>query len=360
MKTQILPPSPKNIARAAHAIQQDNVVGMPTETVYGLAGNAWSPTALSRIFNTKDRPKFDPLIIHIDKSSGTKGTQRLSELSLIDSAQILPSMRDRIDLLIDQFWPGPLTLILPKHPDVPDLATSGLSTVALRMPQHPVAQALISAAGCPLAAPSANRFGRISPTTPEAVLEELDGRILWILDGGPCEIGVESTIIGFNEEQDLCVFRPGGTPIESIEKVLQQNILIPSQKSILSPGMLESHYSPKKTLKLLPTSVLDLTTQNIEEIQSQLKHFQSPHAVGLLLMKGNSQFLSSHLSQAIHRPVIAETLSPSNQVEEAAHQLFSQMRKLDSSDVAVIYSEPCVYLHGLGHAIRDRLKRASS
>ncbi len=356
MKAKILIPTPENIQLAARAIRNDDVVGMPTETVYGLAGNARSPIALAKIFNTKERPTFDPLIIHVGPE--VKSLKDLAQLHLIDENQISTSLQNQINLLMKEFWPGPLTFILPKHSEVPDLATSGLSTVAIRMPRHPIAQALISASGQPLAAPSANRFGRISPTTPQAVAEELGDRIEWILDGGSSEIGVESTVISFNENEEFCILRHGGTPQEKIERVLSQRVAFHSKEKLQAPGMLESHYAPAKPFKLLPCQLAQMSFVEIQKFLEELPFGNSP--VGLLLMKGDHQMGSRYLEEAIHRPIVSRVLSPKGDLEEAARNLFSYMRELDTSSAVLLLAEPCPDSVGLGHAIQDRLKRASA
>ena len=356
MTAKILSPTPENIALAAQAIQRNEVVGMPTETVYGLAGSCRSPQALARIFKTKERPTFDPLIIHVGLEA--TGCAALEKLRLIDGGQLSKALILCTDLLIRHFWPGPLTLVLPKHPDVPDLATSGLPTVAIRMPKHPVAQALIAAAQVPLAAPSANRFGRISPTTPEAVAEELGDRIDWILDGGPSQIGLESTVIAFDPNAEIILLRPGGTPQERIEEVTGRAVLAPSpSKGLLSPGMLESHYAPRKPLHLLPKRVPELTSDDLEPL---LAGTPSSAPLGLLILGGDPDQAGRAFSLKTGHPVITHTLSPEGDLEEAAHRLFAELRKLDTSAAQVLFSEPCQDEFGLSHAIRDRLKRASA
>jgi L-threonylcarbamoyladenylate synthase len=365
---KILPPTPENLALVAEAVRRDEVVGMPTETVYGLAGNAFSPTALARIFEAKERPTFDPLIIHVSPpKSGLQnfGIKDLEKLRLIDCKAISPLQQERIERLIQEFWPGPLTLVLPKHPDVPDLATSGLPTVALRMPAHPIAQALITAAQTPLAAPSANRFGRISPTHAKAVYEELGDRISWILEGGDCQIGVESTILSFPANGEVLVLRPGGAPVEKIEQILYVNLVrqlsfTPASQQVLSPGMLESHYAPARPFRLLPKPVSELHSKDLEGIYEGLDPI-SPHSqVGLLMISGDPQSLGPLLEGLLKRPIIAKTLSKTGDLQEAAKNLFSSMRELDSEDLALILAEPCRRLDGLGYAIMDRMKRASA
>ncbi len=375
MTAKILLPTPENLAVAAQAIQQGDVVGMPTETVYGLAGNSRSVRALARIFETKERPTFDPLIIHVGIPVGhvgpvENGIHELEKLRLIDASGLTELQRTQVDRLIQSFWPGPLTLVLPKHPDVPDLATSGLSTVGIRMPSHPIAQALIAASQCPLAAPSANRFGRISPTTPQAVKDELGDRIQWILDGGPSQIGLESTVLAFNEQGNLCVLRPGGTSLEKIEELLGESLSeTPSQSlqgppspllATPAPGMLESHYAPKKPFYLLNQRVPLLDSIDFAFISKAMSSFSLSSKIGLLLMSGDPEPLSQQLSQAINRPVLSRSLSRTGDLHEVAYRLFAEMRWLDSSDAAVLFAEPCTPNQGLSHAIADRLNRASA
>lgn len=356
-RAKILPNTPENIQRVAQAILDDDVVGMPTETVYGLAGNARSPLALSKIFSTKERPTFDPLILHVGPLLRSIGA--LEAQQLIDRTQLSGKQQAEANLLIQEFWPGPLTLVLPKHKEIPDLATSGLPTVALRMPQHPLALALIATCQCPLAAPSANRFGRISPTSPLAVLEELGDRISWILDGGNCQIGVESTIVGLNPEGEWTVFRPGGTPLEALEKVLQRSIGTQSG-TIVAPGMLESHYAPIKPLKLLQKRVHDMGVQDFEELKNDLKQLPPQASIGVLFQSGSPEKGAEHLSQAIGYPVIGRSLSPSGDLNEMAQSLFSELRALDASPAQVLFAEFCFSNQGLGYAIADRLRRASA
>jgi L-threonylcarbamoyladenylate synthase len=386
MKARILSPTLENLQLAAQAIRNGEVIGMPTETVYGLAGDAMSPLALARIFDTKERPTFDPLIIHVGPLG--KGVAALERLKLIDAKLLSPACRGKADQLMLKFWPGPLTLVLPKHPDVPDLATSGLPSVALRMPNHPVAQALIAFAQTPLAAPSANRFGRISPTTAQAVAEELGDRIDWILDGGASQIGVESTVISLTSigapdaprdswRDEIRLLRPGGTPREEIEKLLGHTILLgegdrddtgsahrgegksAAPLAVAAPGMLESHYAPEKALHLLPNKVANLVTQDFATLRSHLSGAPPDAPVGLLLISGGAESLGSQFSSHLGRPVVCRSLCTNGDLAEAARHLFAEMRWLDTSAAVVLFVEPCDSKQGLGYAITDRLRRAS-
>ncbi len=372
MRAKIVPPTPESISQIAEALRRDEVVGMPTETVYGLAGNARSSLALARIFETKERPTFDPLIIHIGPLPRGGEIEALKALELVDFENLPPARIQQLEILIRKFWPGPLTLVLPKHPSVPDLATSGLPSVAIRMPQHPVALALIVAAQTPLAAPSANRFGRISPTTAEAVQQELGDRISWILDGGPATIGVESTILSLAPPHDLSILRPGGTPPEKIEAALgiklkqgygsATNSSAPAELEFkpLAPGMLESHYAPRTPLFLLPRGIHELTPQDLDSIRAILTTLPHAHpTLGLLLMKGEPQKGGAEFCRQTHCATQCRTLSTQGDMNEAARNLFAEMRSLDSLGLHVIFAEPCLQQEGLGFAISDRLRRAS-
>jgi len=378
-KAKILEPSALNISQVAQAIARNEVVGMPTETVYGLAGNAFSLDALTRIFSTKERPTFDPLIIHISPADHVHQVTDLERLHLVDGHALSTLARKRADLLIQKYWPGPLTLILPKTQKVPDLATSGLPSVAIRMPQHPVAQALIAECQTPLAAPSANRFGRISPTSASAVATELGDRIDLILDGGSCQIGLESTVLAIEPTGELKLLRPGAISVAEIEETVRETsspvsveICVPTSsptqahgigktRPASSPGMLDSHYAPSKPLLILPALTLENNAEDFKKWIAQIATMPLKQ-VGLLVMSGDTEKPAQHLSQLLGCPVIARTLSKNGHISEAARSLFAELRFLDQSPTDVIFAEPChgyEALQGLGYAIADRLKRAS-
>ncbi|MCM2279773.1 MAG: L-threonylcarbamoyladenylate synthase [Oligoflexia bacterium] len=366
----ILEPSSANIALAAEALRRGELVGMPTETVYGLAGAALDPTALARIFETKERPTFDPLIVHVERAA--RGLDKLAELRLIALETFSEQARKRAERLIAAFWPGPLTLVLPKSPSVPDLATSGLPSVGLRMPRHPVAQALLAAARMPLAAPSANRFGRISPTTARHVETELGDRIDFILDGGPCEIGLESTVLGVGADGTLTLLRPGAISRIELEQVAQAPVgshaashagsaAAPAHAQtpagLAAPGMTESHYAPSKTLLLLsnPAPLIDAAF---------LKSLPALR-IGLLLMadaspEGHAR-LQSLARESGKEALNVRALSATGSLREIARNLFAGLRALDEGDSELLLCEPSPEgAHGLGHAIADRLRRASA
>lgn len=311
----------KSISKAKDFLINNHLVAMPTETVYGLAANALNPDAVAKIFEAKERPTFDPLIVH------TFSINQLPHFVL----EIHPSLLK----LAENFWPGPLTLLLPKKQTIPDLVTSGLSRVGVRIPNHPVALDLLSQLDFPLAAPSANPFGYISPTTAEHVRKQLGEKIAYILDGGHCDVGLESTIVG-EENDTIVVYRLGGLSIDDIESVVGKvSIQLNQSSNPLAPGQLKSHYAPKKPLLIGQLSLL--------------KDAYAGKKIGAIVFgypeKDNSD-------------VLMKELSLSKNYSEAAVNLFSFLRELDESDVDVIIAE-LLPEQGLGLAINDRLKRAA-
>lgn len=311
----------KDINLAKEFLQKRQLVAIPTETVYGLAGNALDEEAVLSIFETKNRPSFDPLIVHTDSH------EKL--------AQYVQEIPEKAFLLAKKFWPGPLTLLLPKKDIVPDLVTSGLDTVAVRIPNHPLTLALLAELDFPLAAPSANPFGYISPTTAAHVSQQLGEKIPYILDGGECGIGIESTIIGFVEGVPT-VYRLGGLSIEAIEEVVGAVGLMPhSSSNPQAPGMLKSHYAPRKPFFLQDRKTIPSTYDQ---------------TTGYLLF---DQFI-----EGIDRKY-QRLLSPQGDLKEAAHNLFAYLRELDAQPVDRIFAELVPNIH-LGRAINDRLKRAAA
>lgn len=353
--TSVLSPTPAALEQAAAFIQQGQVVAMPTETVYGLAASLWSESGLTRIFESKERPLFDPLIVHL---SLEMATDPVFLAELIDQTALSSHWQTEIQALKQAFWPGPLTLVLPKTAKIPDLATSGLPTLALRVPSHPVALALIQTCGSPLAAPSANRFGRISPTSAQAVYEELAGRIPLILDGGPCEVGLESTVLGWNEAGQPQILRPGQISKRDLEAVLAREVLeaVIHPAEIQAPGMLKNHYAPCKPLFLLPAGWKpgqplpphSVTAASTDQ-ESQSKSLQA----GFLLLSGQASALSAQLQG----PVV--TLSPEGERDLCARNLFAALRSLDASNADVLWAELPRDTGGLGYAIANRLRKAA-
>jgi L-threonylcarbamoyladenylate synthase len=299
-------------------------VALPTETVYGLAGWALHRDPLFRIFSTKERPQFDPLIIHIPT------------LEWLDNLCVLPREdRALVDRLTAAFWPGPLTLVLPRKPVVPDLACSGLPTVALRMSGHRVFKEVIEAFGQPLAAPSANRFGRVSPTTAQHVMDELSGRIHLIVDSGPTQHGVESTIVTVRGDS-LWILRNGPITAEELSRHAKVSVASMPGKP-MAPGQLKSHYAPSTPLHLIAPGENPPETRN-------------PNGLGLLAFCAQEQPPAyKHM----------EVLSRQGDLREAAANLFAKLRALDSKGLAAIYAET-VPETGLGAAIMDRLRKAAA
>ena len=227
---------PRAILQAAKIIRHGGIVAFPTETVYGLGADAFNPLAVARIFEAKRRPYFDPLIVHVANPADVK--------KLVEE---IPSNAKK---LTERFWPGPLTVVLFKEENIPDIVTAGLPTVAIRMPNHPMALSLIIESKCPIAAPSANPFGYLSPTTAEHVREQLGDQVDLILDGGPCPVGVESTIVSFLEEEPR-LLRPGGVSLEEIESIIGKVKISPIEEERPSaPGMLPKHYAPRTPIVL--------------------------------------------------------------------------------------------------------------
>jgi L-threonylcarbamoyladenylate synthase len=299
---------------AARSLASGGLVAFPTETVYGLGADATNGEAVARLYAAKGRPQFNPLIAHVGNPS---------------TARRLAAFDDVAEQLATAFWPGPLTLVLPKTAacDVSDLALAGLDTIALRMPAHSIARELLKVFGKPIVAPSANRSGHVSPTTAAHVLSDLRGRIDLIVDGGPCEVGVESTIVSLVDEPTL--LRPGGLPRAYIERILGRALAdAPISETPTAPGMLASHYAPKAQVRL------DATEARPDEA---------------LLAFG-------HVSNA---PANTLNLSPRGDLVEAAANLFSHLRALDRSGAKMIAVMP-VPNDGLGEAINDRLRRAAA
>jgi L-threonylcarbamoyladenylate synthase len=307
------------VEKAKAILDSGGLVAIPTETVYGLAGNAMNPVAVSEIFSVKNRPSFDPLIVH------SAGIDKFESLGFE-----IPEIYKPI---IQKFWPGPLTILVPKPPFIPDIVTSGLDQIAIRVPNHPLTLELLQLLDYPLAAPSANPFGYISPTTPEHVRDQLGEKIEFILDGGPCEVGLESTIVGFDQNQ-FKIYRKGGVPIELLEEFLNEKIEISTGENM--PGSLISHYAPR--VPLVIGNPEDWT--NHPDIQN----------IGVISFKKTYPFIDEKLQFV---------LSPSGDLIEAARNLFAAMRSLDQLKPLQIIAEVFPE-EGLGAAINDRLQRAAT
>ena len=312
----------KDIQKAKFYLEHSVQVAIPTETVYGLAANCFDEPAVAGIFEIKNRPSFDPLIVHVPDRK-----------ALEPFVREVPRMAEE---LASAFWPGPLTLILKKKSVLPDIVTSGLDTVGVRVPDHPLTLELLNVLDFPLAAPSANPFGYVSPTTARHVEEQLGDRIPYILDGGPCRVGVESTILGFEEDVPV-LYRPGGIAVEDIEAItgpVRHREQVSSNP--LSPGMLRSHYAPA-------TRVL------FGDIEKNLRDLKGKR-VGVISFKKKIKGIAPD-----HQVVLSER----GDLKEAATRLFSGLRSLDALNLQYILCEP-VPDTGLGRAINDRLKRANA
>lgn len=310
---------PETIRVAVEALRRGEPVAMPTETVYGLAADATHPAAITAIYEAKGRPRFNPLIAHV------------SDIEMARAHALFSPLAER---LAQAFWPGPLTLVLPLKTDggIHELATAGLATVGLRVPQG-FARTLISAFGRPLAAPSANRSGRLSPTSAVHVAEDLKDRINLVLDGGPCKVGVESTIIAVDGDK-LTLLRPGGVPVEAIEEAAHGKVRRneSGETGIIAPGMMRSHYAPEAKLRL-----------NAVDVRP-----------GEALLQFGAEPLSGE-----EQASWARNLSPAGDLREAASNLFSFLKQADGNTKAGIAVAP-IPMEGLGEAINDRLSRAAA
>ena len=310
-KTEILGSDAKSLAHAASLLRAGQLVAFPSETVYGLGADACNDTAVARIFAAKQRPSFNPLIVHV---------------ATLDMAKSIAEFSEDAETLARRFWPGPLTLVLPlrDHTGISPLVSAGLSSIAIRIPAHPVARELLAVFDGPVAGPSANPSGKLSPTQAEHVLEGLAGKIAAVIDAGPCAVGLESTIVGFQPQPVL--LRPGGVPIEDVADCLNKPVAPsqPTSDTPNAPGQLASHYAPNAVLRLNATQ---------------------PRDGEVMLGFGNTP--------------CALNLSESGDLIEASANLFHHLRKLDSGNAQCIAVSP-IPDHGLGLAINDRLRRAAA
>lgn len=311
-----------DIQFATKELEDGKLVAIPTETVYGLAANAFDEKAVATIFEAKNRPTFDPLIVH------THSIEKVYEFTT--------AIHPKLVLLAETFWPGPLTLLLPKKNTIPDLVTSGLDKVGVRIPKHELTQQLLKNVAFPLAAPSANPFGYISPTTALHVNQQLGNKISYILDGGACEVGLESTIVG-EEHGKIIIYRLGGLSIDAIQQVIGNvEVQLNQSSNPKAPGQLKSHYAPRKPIFI--------------DTDERLLHQWNSKKLGLLC------FGDTTLHEKFE---IVKDLSPSKDYQEAAINLFAYLRELDNSTIDAIV---CKFLpeENLGLAINDRLRRALS
>ncbi|MDX1904328.1 MAG: L-threonylcarbamoyladenylate synthase [Thermonemataceae bacterium] len=312
----------QDIFRAATLLRQGELVAIPTETVYGLAANAFDVEAVAKIFAAKNRPFFDPLIVHTDSIEKIKS--------------FVADFPPKAELLAQNFWAGALTLLLPKTKLIPDLVTAGLPRVAVRIPKHPLTLALLRNLDFPLAAPSANPFGYISPTKAEHVAAQLSEKVALILEGGECEIGLESTIVGFEGDKTV-IYRLGGISVEEIERIVGSvEVKKHSSSNPAASGMLESHYAPRKKMFL-------------QTIETLLEHYKAEEIAVLAFNTIQNKIPLAN----------QKILSPQGDYLEAAKNLFDFMRILDEMPQKVIWAE-LLPEKSLGRAINDRLKRAAT
>lgn len=343
-KTLVLKVDPENpqvdaIRTAADIIKQGGLVAFPTETVYGLGADALNPDAVKALFKAKRRPPDNPPIVHV-------GDPR-------DVYKLAREVPEKAEQLIRRFWPGPLTLILKREEIVPDVTVSGLDTIAIRMPKHNVALALIRESGCPIAAPSANLAGRPSPTTAQHVLEDLNGRIDAILDAGPTKIGVESTVLDLTVDPPQ-ILRPGGTPYEALKEVLGRVELHPvavADRKIhvnkaRSPGMKHRHYAPKAKMVVVEGNLRAV----VEKVAELVEFYRS--------RKEKVGVLATDETASLYGADVVKSLGSRSRMEEIAKNLFRLLRELDAEGVDIIIAEG-VPTEGLGLAVMNRLRKAS-
>jgi L-threonylcarbamoyladenylate synthase len=333
--SKIFPPTDEAIARAAEHLTRGELIGMPTETVYGIAANAMNPGAVAKIFAAKGRPSTNPLIVHLSDAS---------DLGKVISDRIERSILDQIEKL-SPYWPGPLTLVLPRSKEVPDIVTAGHSTVAVRVPENEIARKLIRQCGFPLAAPSANRSKYVSPTQASHVEQGLGNHVAMILDGGPCEVGIESTIVRLDGDH-ATLLRPGIITQEDLTDRLQVEVRdVPTVNSestdLIAPGMMHQHYSPRTPSRLV--------TANL---------FTASDAASMPPRCGRIAF-EPLPTEITTKYAVVEILSSTGNLAEVARKLFASLRKMDDSDLEMIHIDRCPE-HGLGLAIMDRLRRATA
>jgi len=333
------------IARAAAVLRGGGLVAFPTETVYGLGGAALDPVAVAAIFAAKGRPSTDPVIVHL-ASAG-------------DLGRVAAAVPQSAAALAAAFWPGPLTLLVPRRDVVPAAVTAGLDTVAVRVPAHPVALALLRAAGVPVAAPSANRFSRPSPTTAAHVLADLDGAVELVLDAGPTDIGVESTIVDCTVDPPV-IRRAGGIPVEQVRQVVPGVVTVTHDAAIaqaqVAPGQLLRHYAPAAPLTVYAGAPADVVRRLSAEIRT---HVAAGRRVGVLAPDEDLTALAPDVAAvSSHGRVVVATLGRRGEPAQAAQRLFAALRTFDGEGVDVIVASG-PERHDLGAAVWDRLRRAA-
>lgn len=331
MKTLLLSDNQNDIKEAGEILKNGGLVGIPTETVYGLAANALDGEAVAGIFRAKGRPMDNPLIVHI------------ADIKDIEKFALVSDFPEKAKLLAEKFWSGPLTIIMPKGRAIPDEVSAGLDTVAIRFPEHKTAQAIIKAAGVPLAAPSANISGSPSPTTAEHVMRDLNGKIDAVVDGGECRVGLESTVITMVPDTPR-ILRPGGVTVEQIESVIGKTDIddavlnqLKENEKAASPGMKYKHYSPKARVVLVRgESYTDFVNRNSDKNVAALCYNEDVDKLG----------------------VRAFSLGNKDDKDSQAHELFNALRQIDNEDFSTVYAR-CPESEGVGMALYNRLIRAA-
>lgn len=335
-------PDAAALARAADCLRRGGLVAFPTETVYGLGVHALDRAAVQRLFAAKGRPANDPLIVHVE--------------SLEHVQDLVLTVPDAARDLAARFWPGPLTLVLPRSPRVPDEVTAGLSTVAVRVPAHPVARALLAAAGVPVAAPSANLFSRPSPTRASHVLDDLDGRIDLVVDGGPTEVGVESTVLDLSGDVPT-ILRPGAVSLDMLRAILpgveRRSPAEPVRGAMPSPGMLERHYSPRAPLTVFDGVSADAVARLVREACASIAQGRR---VGIMAADEDRGALAK--VEQLGTSAMVSYLGSEHDLVTVASRLYAAMRELDASGVDRILVRSFPGDEGLAVAIWDRLRRA--
>ena len=322
MKTEIYAPTNENLDICARLLREGEIVAFPTETVYGLGGNALKEDSVKKIYSAKGRPSDNPLIVHIAKKE--------------DAYKLASFVPKKAEIIIEKFMPGPVTVVLPKKDIVPDIVTGGLKTVALRLPENAIARTLIEKAGCPVCAPSANTSTRPSPTTAMHVYDDLNGKISAIIDGGECSVGVESTVIGFEGENPR-LLRAGGMPLETLEEAIGKIEIVKSSKVALCPGMKYKHYSPTAEVFVVSKDKLASAYEEME------KRGERPVIIALDGVVENKSALF---------------WSAGKSVADYAKNLFALLRKCDDEGVSVALCQ-AVEEDGLGLSVMNRLEKAS-
>jgi len=354
---QLIPVTHESLKKGAEILKSGGLVAFPTETVYGLGADAFNPQAVAKIFEVKNRPYFDPLIIHIADIKTLENTANLSQLN--------EEIRKKIFLLAENLWPGPLSIILPKNERIPGIVTAGLQTAAIRLPGNDTARKLISLSTGAIAAPSANPFGFLSPTKAEHVLNGLGGKIDFILDGGQTKIGIESTVLDVTDG-NFKILRPGGTAREAIENLIgpiqkTENKEKESEKNehgLASPGMIKSHYAPKNALTIFDREEILNHQNNANRAGEFSSLYTARQKAAFLFFDGAARDAWLQTEKTLKEAVI-KVLSEKGDLLEAASRLFETLHEIDSCGVTHIFAQLAPQ-SGLGEAINDRLRRAAA